>query len=140
MGKLIGYARINRTCDGSKLNAQIAELKASGCVDVFLDIAKGSDICRPGLGKAFHALESGDTLVVTRLDRFSRDRTKLLPLLNQLLINDNGIKSLSDTIEISPNSCDMILGLVYSSLNDTATANRRIRKECRGPEVHRCSL
>ena len=62
-----GYARVST--DGQSVAAQVAALTAAGAAKVFRGTASGAKIERAQLRKALAALEAGDVLMVTRLDR-----------------------------------------------------------------------
>lgn len=70
---LIGYARVS-TAD-QDLTAQRSALEALGVAPehIYVDHGlTGTNRSRPGLEKALAAVRSGDTLVVTKLDRLAR--------------------------------------------------------------------
>jgi DNA invertase Pin-like site-specific DNA recombinase len=90
-----GYARVS-TRD-QDLATQDAELMAAGCAKVFKEKASGAKTDRPELAKAIRRLESGDVLVVTRLDRLARSTRDLLNVLDELGKREVGFKSLKDT-------------------------------------------
>src|SRR4051794_29198117 len=91
----LGYARVST--DGQSLDAQIAALKATGCVSVFAEKISGIQSDRPQLAKAIRTLSEGDLLVVTRLDRLARSTRDLLNLLASLVERGAGFRSLNDT-------------------------------------------
>ena len=62
-----GYARV--ATDGQSVTAQVAQLTRAGCKKVFRETASGTKTDRAQLRKVLAALEDGDVLVVTRLDR-----------------------------------------------------------------------
>jgi len=62
-----GYARVST--NGQDLAAQEAELMAAGCAKVFKEKVSGAKTDRAELAELLHKIESGDVLVVTRLDR-----------------------------------------------------------------------
>ena len=92
---LFGYARVS-TRD-QDLAAQDAELRAAGCAKVFKEKASGARSDRPELAKVISRLESGDVLVVTRLDRLARSTRDLLNVLDELAKRGAGFRSLKDT-------------------------------------------
>jgi DNA invertase Pin-like site-specific DNA recombinase len=55
--------------DGQSLASQDAQLHAAGCAKVFREKVSGAKTGRAELAKVLKCLESGDVLVVTRLDR-----------------------------------------------------------------------
>ncbi|GAB2902129.1 recombinase family protein [Neomicrococcus lactis] len=72
-GLLIGYARVSTA--EQDLATQQAALTQLGVVpeNLYVDHGlTGTNRERPGLGKALAAVRSGDTLVVTKLDRLAR--------------------------------------------------------------------
>jgi DNA invertase Pin-like site-specific DNA recombinase len=89
-----GYARVS-TRD-QDLTAQIAELQAVGCGNIFKEKASGTRTDRPELAKAIRRLEAGDVLVVTRLDRLARSTRDLLNILDAVAKAGAGFKSLTD--------------------------------------------
>ncbi|MDK9782366.1 recombinase family protein [Vibrio sp. B172a] len=78
----VGYARVS-THDQS-LMLQLEALKQAGCIKVFSDTASGSDANRKGLLELKDYLRSGDTLVVTRIDRIARSVLDLQQLVAYL--------------------------------------------------------
>jgi DNA invertase Pin-like site-specific DNA recombinase len=92
---LFGYGRVS-TRD-QDLAAQDAELRAAGCAKVFKEKASGAKTDRPELAKVIRRLESGDVLVVTRLDRLARSTRDLLNVLDEISKRGAGFRSLKDT-------------------------------------------
>ena len=76
MSDLVGYARVS-TRD-QDYNGQQAELEAAGCTRIYREKEFGARTDRPELRKAIARLESGDVLVVSRLDRLARSTRDLL--------------------------------------------------------------
>ena len=92
---IFGYARL--LTDGQSVNAQVEQLRAAGAEDVFRETASGAKTDRRELGRAFGALEAGDALMVTRLDRLARSTRDLLNSLATIAEREAGFKSLADT-------------------------------------------
>ena len=92
---LYGYARVS-TRD-QDLAAQDAELMAAGCAKVFKEKVSGGKTDRPELARAIGRLESGDVLVVTRLDRLARSTRDLLNVIAAIAERGAGFKSLKDS-------------------------------------------
>ncbi len=64
---------------------------------MFQEAASGAKSDRAGLRRALSALDAGDVLVVTRLDRLARSTLDLLHTLRQITERGAGVKSLADT-------------------------------------------
>jgi DNA invertase Pin-like site-specific DNA recombinase len=92
---LLGYARVST--DGQSLTAQVAELKAAGCTELFQEKISGAKTDRKQLAKLIGRLGKDDVLVVTRLDRLARSTRDLLNILGAVADKGAGFKSLRDT-------------------------------------------
>lgn len=83
--KRIGYARVSTSAQDT--DRQVADLLAAGVRrdDLYTDRgASGARASRPKFDKAMAALEAGDTLVVTTLDRLGRSTANMLALAAEL--------------------------------------------------------
>lgn len=90
---ICGYARVStkyQEKEGNSLDAQEEQLKAAGAKIVFKESYSGATLERPQLKELRKALEAGDTLMVTKLDRLARTATKGIELVDELL--SHGIK------------------------------------------------
>ena len=70
-----GYARVStagQLRDGNSLEEQVAALKQYGCQEIISESFTGKTMQRPEFQALLEQLEAGDTLVVTKLDRFAR--------------------------------------------------------------------
>ncbi len=76
---IVGYARVST--DGQTLDAQQAALRAAGAAKVFAEKVSGAKTDRRQLQRAIEALDAGDVLLVTRLDRLARRTRDLLNVL-----------------------------------------------------------
>jgi DNA invertase Pin-like site-specific DNA recombinase len=83
----VGYARVSSA--GQKLAPQIENLKNIGCEKIFMEKKSGTNTEREELKKAMDYVREGDTLYVTRLDRFGRNSIDLHNLVKQL--EDKGV-------------------------------------------------
>ena len=92
---IYGYARVST--DGQSLEAQVKQLDAAGAEKVFRETASGAKTDRAQLRRALAQLDSGDVLMVTRLDRLARSTRDLLNILAQIAAKGAGFRSLSDT-------------------------------------------
>ena len=79
----IGYARTSTT--DQNLAAQIVALKAAGCEVIREEQKSGSSLeGRPQLGTILDFIHTGETLVVTRIDRLARSLRDLQLIVDRL--------------------------------------------------------
>ena len=82
------YARVStrkQSRDGNGLEEQIEKLKHAGYDELIVEQFSGSTTKRPALDSLIQRLKSGDTLIVTKLDRFARSTAQGSALINDLL-------------------------------------------------------
>jgi DNA invertase Pin-like site-specific DNA recombinase len=92
---IIGYARVST--NGQDLTLQHEALKAAGCTKVHAEKISGARSDRPQLARMLKALEPGDTVVVTRLDRLARSTLDLLHTVDVITKAGAGFRSLADS-------------------------------------------
>jgi DNA invertase Pin-like site-specific DNA recombinase len=80
--KRIGYSRISTTDQSS--DSQRDALLRANVDDVYLDTFTGTKASRPEMDKMKALLRSGDTIIITRLDRLGRSAKDLLNLVSEL--------------------------------------------------------
>lgn len=96
MGKLIGYARVSTRQQGA--DRQVSDLLNAGVRhdDAYVDSGvSGSRASRPAFDKAVAALEPGDTLVITTLDRLGRSTQNMLAFAEALRGRGAGLRVLN---------------------------------------------
>jgi DNA invertase Pin-like site-specific DNA recombinase len=71
--------------DGNSLEAQEAVLREHGAVEIYKDAFTGTKASRPQFDELMKVLKVGDTLMVTKLDRFARSMTQGSELVNELI-------------------------------------------------------
>jgi len=89
---IYGYARVStrgQAADGNSLAAQEAALRAAGAEVIYSDAFTGTKAHRPELDKLMEVIQSGDKLVVTKLDRIARSAVQGIELIQSLL--DKGV-------------------------------------------------
>jgi DNA invertase Pin-like site-specific DNA recombinase len=91
---IYGYARVST--DGQSVDARVKALRAAGAEKVFRETASGTKADRRQLAAAIKALEEGDTLLVTRLDRLARSTRDLLNILDAVGKAGAGFRSMHD--------------------------------------------
>lgn len=83
-----GYGRVStkgQQRDGNSLEDQRSKLEDAGCDEIILEAYTGTKMDRPKFTKLLAELEPGDTLVVTKLDRFARTASEGSALVKELL-------------------------------------------------------
>lgn len=83
-----GYARVSTL--HQDLEAQLQALKQEGCDKIYSDKFTGTKTDRPKFNKLLQELKEGDTLVVTKLDRFARTTADGINIVKSLF--EKGIK------------------------------------------------
>ena len=87
-----GYARVStygQAAHGNSLDEQKRQLRTAGAEEIFVDVFTGKTTERPELQKLVDRLNSGDTLIVTKLDRLGRSVAQASALITKLI--DAGI-------------------------------------------------
>ena len=90
---IYGYARVStkgQAKDGNSLEAQEKALRESGANEIYVDAFTGTKTDRPEFDKLMDKIQKGDTLIVTKLDRFARSMTQGSELVSDLI--EKGIK------------------------------------------------
>lgn len=96
MAKLIGYARVSTRQQST--DRQEADLIATGVRrdDLYVDQGvSGARASRPQFDLALAALEAGDTLVITTLDRLGRSTQNMLAFADELRGRGAGLRVLN---------------------------------------------
>ncbi len=93
----IGYARVSTDEQDTAIQEQA--LRAAGCERILAEQASGGRWDRPQLHTMLELLRPGDTVVVHRLDRLSRNLRDLLAILEKLETAGAKFQSLSEAID-----------------------------------------
>lgn len=96
MAKLIGYARVSTRHQST--DRQEADLLAAGVRrdDLYTDQGvSGARASRPQFDRAIEAVETGDTLVITTLDRLGRSTQNMLAFADELRARGAGLRVLN---------------------------------------------
>jgi len=96
MAKLIGYARVSTKQQSA--DRQEVDLVAAGIRrdDLYVDHGvSGARASRPEFDRALEALEKGDTLVITTLDRLGRSTQNMLAFADELRGRGAGLRVLN---------------------------------------------
>lgn len=85
---IYGYARVSGL--GQDLTIQIDTLKTAGGTTIYSEKITGTHKDRPELQRLLAELVSGDTLMITKLDRFARTAVDGITLVRDLI--DRGVR------------------------------------------------
>jgi DNA invertase Pin-like site-specific DNA recombinase len=139
---IYGYARVST--DGQSVAAQVAALQAAGASKVFREVASGAKTDRAQLRKAIAALQAGDVLMVTRLDRLARSTRDLLNTLAAITGSKAGFRSLGDAWADTTTAHGRLMLTVLGGLAEferdlirTRTGEGRARAVARGQRMGR---
>lgn len=95
---VIGYSRVSTISQDQRM--QVDALKKAGCDFLVSEVGSGAKAGgRPQLQQLIQSLQTGDTLVVWRLDRLARSVKELTEIANQLSEKAVSLRSLTETID-----------------------------------------
>ena len=138
---MIGYGRVS-TC-GQSLDAQrealIAAAGAGNPWLIFEEKESGAKTDRPELARALAALEPGDVLTVTRLDRLARSTVDLHNILAKVAAAGAGFRSINEPMLDTTTPHGKLLTAILGALGEferslilSRTAEGRKRAAARG--------
>lgn len=85
---IYGYARVStkgQLINGNSVEDQLTQLSNSGCNKVISEQYSAKEKGRPQFEELLKELKTGDTLIVTKLDRFARNTREGLEVVQTLL-------------------------------------------------------
>ena len=140
-----GYARVSPGGKSESVDAQARQLTKAGCKKVFRDVhVSGAKTDRAQLRRVIEALEPGDVLMVTRLDRLARSTRDLLNTLAAITGKKAGFRSLGDTWADTTTSHGRLMLTVLGGLAEferdlirARTGEGRERAKARGVKMGR---
>ena len=115
----IGYARVSSESQRPALEIQLTALREAGCERVYSEVGSGARSAdRPEFVKMLDWVRPGlDSIIVWRLDRFSRGGMKeLFSTLDDLAERKIAFRSLTENLESTTVAGRMMLGIL-SALN-----------------------
>ena len=92
--RFVGYARVSTV--GQTLEAQLEQLSAAECAPIFREKSSGARLDRKQLQKLLKALNTGDTVVVTRIDRLARSTFDLFAIVRRIVEAGAQFRSLAE--------------------------------------------
>jgi DNA invertase Pin-like site-specific DNA recombinase len=113
---VFGYARVST--GGQKLEGQLEALKAAGATMIYREKVSGVRAVRPQLAKLLGAMQAGDTVIVTKLDRLGRSTRELLELVERFGQGKIGFKSLGDPLWDTTTPQGRLLGTLLAAIAD----------------------
>ncbi len=140
-----GYARVSPGGKSGSVDAQARQLTKAGCKKVFRDVrVSGANTDRAQLRRVIEALEPGDVLMVTRLDRLARSTRDLLNTVAALADRKAGFRSLGDAWADTTTSHGRLMLTVLGGLAEferdlirARTGEGRARAVARGVKLGR---
>jgi DNA invertase Pin-like site-specific DNA recombinase len=122
-GQFVGYARVSSR--GQSLEIQLEQLNKYGCSKIFSEKISGVDLKRPQLNNCMDYIRDGDTLIITKLDRFGRNTRDLLNLVYVLENKGASLLILDQNIDTSTTMGKIMINM----LAIFAEFENNIRKE-----------
>lgn len=114
---IYGYARVStagQSKEGNSLEQQEKLLIENGATMIYKEAYTGTKTDRPSLKKLLNALEAGDTLIVTKLDRVARSSLEGSKLVNDLISRDIKINILNIGVMDNTPSSKLIRNIFFS--------------------------
>lgn len=141
----IGYARVSTY--GQSLDAQLDQLRAADCGTVYREKATGAKAERRELQRMLKAMQPGDVVTVTRIDRLARSTFDLFAIVRTITEAGGHFRSLAEPWADSATSTGRLMLAVLGGLADverdlirTRTAEGRSRAKARGQHLGRPSV
>jgi DNA invertase Pin-like site-specific DNA recombinase len=138
----LGYARVSTY--GQTLDAQLEQLRADGCGRIFREKVSGARAGRRELLKLLKAINPGDIVTVTRIDRLARSTFDLFAIVKQIVDAGGQFRSLAEPWADTATSTGRLMIAVLGGLADverdvirTRTAEGRSRAKARGQHMGR---
>ena len=138
----VGYARVSTY--GQTLDAQLDQLRAAGCRQVYREKASGAQADRRELQRMLKAVAPGDLVTVTRIDRLARSTFDLFEIVKRITEAGGQFRSLAEPWADTATSTGRLMIAVLGGLADverdlirTRTAEGRSRAKARGQHMGR---
>jgi DNA invertase Pin-like site-specific DNA recombinase len=138
----LGYARVSTY--GQTLDAQLEQLRAEGCAQIYREKASGARADRRELLRMLKNLVPGDVVTVTRIDRLARSTFDLFAIIKQIVDAGGQFRSLAEPWADTATSTGRLMIAVLGGLADverdlirTRTAEGRSRAKGRGQHMGR---
>ncbi len=140
----LGYARVSTY--GQTLDAQLEQLCRDGCSIVYREKVSGARADRRELQRLLKAIQPGDVVTVTRIDRLARSTFDLFAIVKAITDAGGQFRSLAEPWADTSTSTGRLMIAVLGGLADverdlirTRTAEGRSRATARGQHMGRPS-
>jgi DNA invertase Pin-like site-specific DNA recombinase len=127
-GLIYGYTRASAVAQD--LASQLAQLKAAGCEKVFREKITGTTADRPQLKKLMVALGHGGVVIISAVDRLSRNTTDLLVIAFDMQRAGAALRSLAEPVlDTTGDFAELVLAMlgVAAKLEPRRIAERTAR-------------
>ena len=119
-----GYARVSTY--GQTLGAQLDQLRAADCTQIYREKVTGARADRRELLKLLKAIGPGDVVTVTRIDRLARSTFDLFAIVKQIVDAKAQFRSLAEPWADTATSTGRLMIAVLGG----STADQRSRAPC----------
>lgn len=113
---IYGYARVStrKQLKGNSISEQIDTLINNGCEKVIEEIYTGTKVDRAKFNELLSELKTGDTLMVTKLDRFARSALEGSRIVQELIDRDVRVNILNIGIMDNTPSSKLIRHIFFA--------------------------
>ena len=123
----IGYARVSTKHQRESLDQQIDLLRQAGCTEVYSEVISGASSKRPELTKLLSEIQTGDTLVITTVDRLGRSLKDLIGIISDLKERSIYFQSLKEQMDTGTDTGMLMFNMMGSIAEfERSLINRRI--------------
>lgn len=123
----IGYARVSTKHQRESLDGQISLLRKAGCKEIYSEIISGSSAKRRELTKLLAKVQSGNTLVITSVDRLGRSLKDLINIISNLKEHKVNFVSLKEQMDTGTDTGMLMFNMMGSIAEfERCLINRRI--------------
>ena len=116
MSNIVAYCRVST--EGQSLDGQVDAVRKAGAGTIFKERISGVRADRPQLAKLIASLQSGDVVIVTKLDRLGRSTRELLNLIHAIDEAGASFKSLGDPLFDTTSSQGRLLVTMLAAIAD----------------------
>jgi len=109
------------------LDQQIAQLKKAGCTEIYSEIISGANSKKIELTQLMAKIQSGDSLVITSVDRLGRSLKDLIAIINNLKERSIIFQSLKERMDTGTETGMLMFNMMGSIAEfERGLINRRI--------------